>query len=91
MSFEPFEEVTSGLWVICPSLASAATPELSASVGPLLGHLPLERLLLMPGTQGGLGQAPEQRSPGSLGLWSAYLYRAHNVIASLLLNAILQF
>ena len=67
MSFEPFEEVTSGLWVIRSSLAPAATPELSASVGPLLGHLPPERLLLMPGTQGGGGRAPEQRAPGSLG------------------------
>ena len=67
MLFEPFEEVTSGLWVICSSLSPAAAPELSASVGPLLGHLPLERLLLVPGTQGGGGRAPEQRAPSSLG------------------------
>ena len=57
ISFKPLEEVTSGLWVVRPSLTATAAPELPAGVWPLLGHLPPGCLLLMPGTQRGGGRA----------------------------------
>merc|ERR1719470_118216 len=67
MSFDPFEEVTPSLRVICSPLSSPTNPELLPSVWPLLQNLSSKGFLLMFWTQRSRSRRFEQSSPGSLG------------------------